>query len=183
MPLSVTLFGPCDFSVSPSPNWTFSFGTFWGLGLEFGLGGLGLGIELDKKNHSSLGEYFQFYLSSLSFLFQKSNNVFLITVFWVEHIKSRLILLRYSFSSTILRYVNIQYSFLRFKSFLVVMTEKNWHLSCQIFCVYLDLTDDNVSLFSCLFLGKLAFQECKWNPGNTSPGLTSYLNLKIVNLL
>ena len=38
----------CDFSVSPSPNWTFCFWTSLGLGL--GLGGLGLGLGLDNMN-------------------------------------------------------------------------------------------------------------------------------------
>ncbi len=39
--------GDYDFSVIPSPNWTFGFGTSLGLGL--GLGGLDLGLGLDNK--------------------------------------------------------------------------------------------------------------------------------------
>ena len=35
---------PCDFSVIPSPNWTFIFRTALGLGL----GGLDLGLGLDN---------------------------------------------------------------------------------------------------------------------------------------
>ena len=49
----------CDFSVTPSPNWTFGFGTSFGLGLELGLGGLDLGLGLDKnqrKNFSALSD-------------------------------------------------------------------------------------------------------------------------------
>ena len=34
----------CNFSVSPSPNWTFRFGTTLGLGLGLGLRGLDLGL-------------------------------------------------------------------------------------------------------------------------------------------
>ena len=40
--------GPCDFSVTPSPNWTLDFFTPLGLGLGLGLGGLGLGLGLDN---------------------------------------------------------------------------------------------------------------------------------------
>ena len=36
--------GPCDFSVIPSPNWTFGFWTSFGLGL---------GAQLDKREMSS----------------------------------------------------------------------------------------------------------------------------------
>ena len=39
--------GPCDYSVTPSPNWTFGFLTDLVLGL--GLGGLDLGLGLDNK--------------------------------------------------------------------------------------------------------------------------------------
>ena len=40
--------GLCDFSVTPSPNWTFGFGTSLGLGLGLGLGGMDLGLGPDK---------------------------------------------------------------------------------------------------------------------------------------
>ena len=36
--------GPCDFSVTPSHNWIFGFGT----SLEVGLGGLDFGLGLDN---------------------------------------------------------------------------------------------------------------------------------------
>ncbi len=41
--------GPCDYSVIPSPNWTFGFGTSLGLGIGLGLRGLDLGLGLDNK--------------------------------------------------------------------------------------------------------------------------------------
>ena len=37
-------YSPCDFSVTPSPNWTFGFG----FSLGFGLGGLDIGLGLDN---------------------------------------------------------------------------------------------------------------------------------------
>ena len=40
--------GPCDFSVSPSPNWTFGFWTALVFGLGLGLGGLEFGLGLDN---------------------------------------------------------------------------------------------------------------------------------------
>ena len=40
--------GPCNYSVTPSPNWTFGFGT----SLGFGLGELDLGIGLDNLDFS-----------------------------------------------------------------------------------------------------------------------------------
>ena len=40
--------GLCDFSIIPSPNWTFGFGTSCGLGLGLGLGGLKLVLRLDN---------------------------------------------------------------------------------------------------------------------------------------
>ena len=40
--------GPCDFSVSPSPNWTFGFWTALVLGLGLGLGALDFRLGLDN---------------------------------------------------------------------------------------------------------------------------------------
>ena len=40
--------GLCDFSVSPSPNWTFGFWTALVLGFGLGLGGLDFGLGLDN---------------------------------------------------------------------------------------------------------------------------------------
>ena len=44
----VVVGGLCDFSVSPSPNWTFGFWTALVLGFGVGLGGLDVGLELDN---------------------------------------------------------------------------------------------------------------------------------------
>ena len=41
--------GLCDFSVSPSPNWTFGFWTALVLGFGLGLGGLDFGLGLDNN--------------------------------------------------------------------------------------------------------------------------------------
>ena len=51
--------GPCDFSVTPSPNWNFGFLTDLGLGL--GLRGLDLGLGLDNQRKAS--ELCQFFLT------------------------------------------------------------------------------------------------------------------------
>ncbi len=40
--------GLCDFSVSPSPNWTLGFWTALVFGLGLGLGGLDFGLGLDN---------------------------------------------------------------------------------------------------------------------------------------
>ena len=45
-------YGPCDFSVIPSPNWTFVFGTDFQMGL--GLGRLDLALELENLLGDSL---------------------------------------------------------------------------------------------------------------------------------
>ena len=42
--------GPCDYSVIPSSNWTFGFGTSLGLGMELGLRGPDLGLGLDNND-------------------------------------------------------------------------------------------------------------------------------------
>ena len=51
--------GPCDFSVTPSHNYTFGFGTSLGLGLGLGLGGLDLGLGLDKSHFLSSAEFLE----------------------------------------------------------------------------------------------------------------------------
>ena len=45
--------GLCDFSVSPSPNWTFGFWTDLVLGLGLGLGGLDFRLGLDNNNNNN----------------------------------------------------------------------------------------------------------------------------------
>ena len=55
----VVVGGSCDFSVSPSPNWTFWFGTALGVGLGLALGGLGLGVGLDKNNWTIVILYYK----------------------------------------------------------------------------------------------------------------------------
>ena len=45
--------GLLDFSVTPSPNWTFGFGT----SLGFGLGGLDLGLRLRLDNNDVISSF------------------------------------------------------------------------------------------------------------------------------
>ena len=58
-PTSQQFGGPCDFSVTPSHNYTFGFGTSLGLGLGLGLGGLDLGLGLDKSHFLSSAEFLE----------------------------------------------------------------------------------------------------------------------------